>query len=52
MKAPLPTVRHQGYQSCRCQDCHARGRFNCYPLPTDVLRDRQEGVALSGTSGP
>lgn len=40
-RCPGPTAQHRGYQQCRCPDCHARGRFNCYPLPTDVLLDRR-----------
>lgn len=30
-----PGVYHKGgYTTCRCPDCHARGRFGCHPKPT------------------
>lgn len=34
-ECPGPSAAHQGYECCRCPDCHARGRFGCYP-PADA----------------
>jgi hypothetical protein len=38
LRCPGPTAYHRGYQTCRDEECHARGRFNCYPLASDELR--------------
>lgn len=37
---PGPRVEHPSFTTCRCPDCHARGRFNCYPPPDAQLLRR------------
>jgi hypothetical protein len=31
-RCPGPATYHDGYQTCRCEPCHAVGRFGCMPL--------------------
>ncbi|MCC5574530.1 hypothetical protein IMZ11_02605 [Microtetraspora sp. AC03309] len=40
-ECPGPLAGHMSYSTCRCPDCHARGRFGCHPHPKARLVSRE-----------